>query len=194
MTTFNPAQIDGQPIKELPLSALIQPAKDIVSASGLRSFTQRGFFTKGSYNYFIELGQAVPLGELRALFPDWEEDEILTDGWENVSFDLELSATSVTMIMRGFYHKAPVPVDVTLTLGQGEAGYTKDSLTIFDRRTEKQTASTFKEVMETRMKSGDYKYAGSSDTYGEMAMVRILKVLNRFLKDWSLKNRIIERD
>ncbi len=181
-------------MKELPLSALLAPAKDIVSASGLRSFLQRGVFQKGSYSYFIELGHEVPLGELRALFPDWEEEEILTDGWETLSFELELAATRVTMNMRGFYHKPPVPIDVTLSLTQGEAGYVKDSITIVDRRTERTTTTSFKEVMETKMKSGDFKYANASDTYGEMTMLRITKVLNRFLKDWSLKNRIIERE
>ena len=192
--TINPDQIDGTPIRELPLSALVQPANDIITASGMRSFTQRGVYTKGKMNYFMELGHAVPMGELRPLFPNWDEEEILADGWENISFELELAMNKVTMVVRGFYEKPPVPVDVTFTIMQGESGYVKDSFIILDRRTDKASETSFKEIMETRMKSGDYTYAGSNDVYGEMPFMRIVKVINRFLKDWSLKNRIIERD
>ncbi|MBU1238772.1 hypothetical protein KKF84_16875 [Myxococcota bacterium] len=194
MTRINPAQIDGTPLRELPLSALIQPTNDIVTASGLRSFTQRGTYAKGRMNYFLELGTASPLGEIRPLFPEWEDEDLLSDGWENVSFSLEMAMNKVTMVLEGFYQKPPVPVDVTLSITQGEGGYLKDTLDIFDRRTGRDNMTSLKEIMETRMKSGDFKYAGAKDKYGEMNLDRILKVLNRYLKDWALMNRIIERD
>ncbi len=195
MTRINPAQIDGTPLRELPLSAFVQPANDIVTASGLRAVTQRGTYAKGRMNYFLELGTASPLGEIRPLFPEWEEEDLLADGWENCSFTLELAQNKVTMILEGYYHKPPVPLDITLTLVQGPEGhYLKDTLSIFDRRVERETPSSLKEIMEARMKSGDFKYAGSNDVYGEMSLERMFKVLNRYLKDWALMNRILERD
>jgi hypothetical protein len=194
MSAINPTQIDGNPIKELPLSALIQPANDIIAASGVRSFTQRATFAKDRSDFFIELGNQVPRGEIRPLFPQWEADELLTEGWEYISFNVELGSNTVSMSIEGHYFKTPVPVDLTLSFTQGASGYTNDSLVIIDRRNGREHNLSFKEIMETRMKSGDYKYAGTNDVYGEMSMVRIVKVFNRFLKDWSLKNRIIEKD
>ncbi len=193
MTTIHPTQLDGKAIQDLPLSALLQPASDIVRASGLESIVQVGFHQKNLFQFFIEFENGHPSGEIRPLFPELETEELFAEGWENISLELHLAVQKVTLVVRGYYFREPVPLDFSMTIVQGTNGYLKDEVTIHDRRIQETETTSLKEIMDIRLKSGDPKYAGANDVYGSMALSREMKILNRFLRDWTISHRIIER-
>ena len=64
MSTIHPTHLDGNPIQDLPLSALLQPASDIVKASGLESIRQIGFHHKKDFQFFFEFDAGRPTGEI----------------------------------------------------------------------------------------------------------------------------------
>jgi len=193
MSTIHPTQLDGNPIQDLPLSALLQPASDIVKASGLESIHQIGFYQKNNFQFFFEFDTGNPTGEIRPLFPAMDAEELMAEGWDHLALELHLAVQKVTLVIRGYYFREPVPLDFNLTIVQGPAGYLKDSMSITDRRIQEAETSSFKDLMEIRLKSGDPKYAGSNDVYGSMTITRMIKILNRYLRDWTVSHRIIER-
>ena len=193
MSTIHPTQLDGTPIQELPLSALLQPASDIVKASGVETIQQIGFYQKNNFQFFFEFENGHPGGEIRPLFPAMDVEELLAEGWEHIAVELHFSVQKVTLVLRGYYFREPVPLDFHLTITQGPSGYTRDAISITDRRIQEAENTSFKEIMDIRLKSGDPKYAGSNDVYGSMSMTRMVKILNRYLRDWTVSHRIIER-
>ncbi|PKN46058.1 MAG: hypothetical protein CVU59_07170 [Deltaproteobacteria bacterium HGW-Deltaproteobacteria-17] len=193
MSTIHPTQLDGNPIQDLPLTALLQPASDIVKASGLESIHQIGFYQKNNFQFFFEFETGHPSGEIRPLFPAMDSEELLAEGWDHVALELHLAVQKVTLVIRGYYFREPVPLDFHMTIVQGPAGYLKDTIVITDRRTQEPENTSFKDIMEIRLKSGDPKYAGTNDVYGSMTITRMVKILNRFLRDWTVSHRIIER-
>jgi hypothetical protein len=191
---YNPTQLDGTPIKEMRLGDLLAPATDVLKASGLESITQRVTHTANGSDFFLEFSNGIPTGEIRAIFPEMDRDEMMAEGWRDISLIISLSFGKVAMTWRGHYFKEPVPLDVDLTIIQGNSGYLSDKLILADRRVEKPEISSFKEIILARMKSGDPKYAKPGDDYGNMSFTRIYTVINRFLKDWTTSHRFIERD
>ncbi len=193
MDTIQHTHLDGGPIVELTLSALRQPATDIAKAAGIDTVRQVGLYRKGDSHFFFEFENHVPQGELRALFPAMELEELLAEGWEYLAVELHLSVQKVTFGLRGKYFREPVPLEFNFTLTQGPSGYVKDQISITDLRIDETENTTFKDIMEIRLKSGDPKYAGSNDVYGALPIQRIVKILNRFVRDWTVSHRIIER-
>lgn len=193
MSTIHPTHLDGNPIQDLPLSALLQPASDIVKASGLESIRQIGFYRKKDFQFFFEFDAGHPTGEIRPMYPAMDAEELMAEGWEHLALEVHLAVQKVTLVLRGYYFREPVPLDFQLTIQQGAAGYLKDSIVITDRRIQEAENSSFKDIMEIRLKSGDPKYAGSNDVYGSMTITRMVKILNRYLRDWTVSHRIIER-
>jgi len=193
MSTIHPTHLDGNPIQDLPLSALLQPASDIVKASGLESIRQIGFHHKKDFQFFFEFDAGRPSGEIRPMFPAMDAEELMAEGWEHLALEVHLAVQKVTLVVRGYYFREPVPLDFHLTIQQGPAGYLKDTIAITDRRIQETENSSFKDIMEIRLKSGDPKYAGANDIYGSMTITRMIKILNRYLRDWTVSHRIIER-
>ncbi|MDA3862797.1 MAG: hypothetical protein PF689_02910 [Deltaproteobacteria bacterium] len=194
MTKINPSQIDGTPIEELPLSKLIQPAEDILAASGLSTLLQRLVYTEKEKSFFLEFSNIMPSGEIRPLFPDFKKEKLLKSSWKKIFVEIILTNQGVRFNLKGHYFKSPVPIDLDFTILQGQKEYKEDSIKIFDRRIEKTYQTSFKEIMETKMKTGDLKYTKATEVYGELTIQKIIKIFNRFLKDWTLKHRIIERN
>lgn len=193
MSTIQPTQLDSTPIVELPLSALLQPASDIVKAAGIDTVKQVGLYKKDDSHFFFEFEHHVPQGEVRALFPALELEDLLAEGWEYLAIELHLSVQKVTFCMRGKYFREPVPLEFHFVLTQGPSSYVKDQISITDLRINETETTSFKEIMEIRLKSGDPKYAGSNDVYGNLPIQRIIKILNRYVRDWTVSHRIIER-
>jgi hypothetical protein len=194
-SSINPTQIDGNPIKELLFDELLPPGKDIVKACGIGKIVQRKVFTKDSSEFFIEFYNAVPRGEIVPLYPDFETDEVLDEGWQQVSVEYHYTNKDVTFEINGFYFREPVPIDIKVSLTQSSSGYVKDKVTINDRRTDEIDEETsLKQIMEAKLKSGGSKYAGPKDQYGTMLVARIFRLLNRYLKDWSVRHRFLEKD
>jgi len=192
--SINPYDIDGVPIKEAQFNVFIQPAKDILRAAGLPFIIQKQYFEKGKTEFFFEIEENIPIGEIRPMFPEFVEEDILTESWQHLFVEFDLYHGKVVFGINGVYSKDAVTMDVNFRLGHSKDSVVEDKIIIHDRRVEKPEEITLKEVMDFKFKSGDPKYASPKDVYGSMNIIRLTKVLNRYLKDWALKHRILERD
>ncbi|MBN2725107.1 MAG: hypothetical protein JXR95_13670 [Deltaproteobacteria bacterium] len=194
MVQINPTQLDGNPLRELKLSDIQSASEDILKASGLTSFVQRYTFTDNNESYFIEFDNLSPRGEIRPLIFKFERDEAMAEGWKIINLSLKFAFGSITFLVTGHYFREPVPVDFSFTYTMNGSNVVADSIVLSDRRIDDDELTSLKEVMSDKLKSGDPKYAGSNDVYGDMDFSRILKVINRFLKDWTTRHRFIEKD
>ncbi|MBU1218733.1 hypothetical protein KKF34_12495 [Myxococcota bacterium] len=194
MAQINPTQLDGNPVKDLVISNLLAASEDILKASGLTTFVQRYVYTEKETNYFIEFDNVSPRGEIRPLIFQFDREEAFTEGWKVISLELKFAFGSVTLMINGSYYREPVPVELKFVYTMKSSGVSHDSMIVIDRRIEKEELTSLKDVMSEKLKSGDPKYAGSSDIYGEIDTNRIVKILNRFLKDWCTRHRFIEKD
>ena len=188
--------VNGTPIMEAKLADLLEPAKSLLKNYSLAQLVQRQFYTEGEGDaFFVELDSSVPSSGFEVLFPELTKEDILVEGWKHIHFSIVLELKRVGLVIEGHYVKDPVPVDVKLRLFQGSSGYVEDLVELNDTRPGGyHERLTFKEILEAKLKSGDPKYAGPDDVYGEMSLARIFKVFGRFLRDWTMRHKFIEKD
>lgn len=181
--------------KNLPTLELWQENIKALNRLSLQSCRMRYAMTPDGITFLLRFENEIPVGALQFVFPDVDRDRLVRDGW--VRFVLTVTVTvegTLAVDLWGRYERDTVPLDVKVNfvrdIGLG-VGVASDTVSFTDVRDGSVVTSSFKEIIEARLKTGEPKYARKDDTVHDISVEGMVAVLTRFLKDSAVRRRVL---
>ncbi len=181
--------------KNLPTLELWQENIKALNQLSLFSCKMRYAMTPDGITFLLRFEDQVPVGALQFVFPDVDRDRLVKDGW--VRFVLTLTVTvegTLAVDLWGRYERDTVPLDVKVAfvrdIGLG-VGVGTDEVSFTDVRDGTVVTSSFKEIIEARLKTGEPKYARKDDQAHDISVEGMVAVLTRYLKDSAVRRRVL---
>ncbi len=181
--------------KNLPTLELWQENIKALNQLNLYSCRMRYAMTPDGITFLLRFEDQIPVGALQFVFPDVDRDRLVKEGW--VRFVLTLTVTvegTLAVDLWGRYERDTVPLDVKVAfvrdIGLG-VGVGTDEVTFTDARDGTVVASSFKEIIEARLKTGEPKYARKDDRVHDISVEGMVAVLTRYLKDSAVRRRVL---
>jgi len=181
--------------KNLPTMELWQENIRALSQCNLSNCQMRYALTADELTFLVRFENEIPVGRLNFVFPDVDKDRLVGDGWKR--FVLTVSITDegrLSVDLWGRYERDGVPLDIkgkfVRDIGLG-IGVAEDVVSFVDSRDGSTEESTLQHILDTKLKSGESKYARKDDSVSSISVEGMIAVLTRYFKDSAVRRRVL---
>ncbi|MCD6499165.1 MAG: hypothetical protein J7M25_12815 [Deltaproteobacteria bacterium] len=181
--------------KNLPTMELWQENIRALNQCSLSNCQMRYALTSDELTFLVRFENEIPVGRLNFVFPDVDKDRLVGDGWKR--FVLTVSITDegrLSVDLWGRYERDSVPLDIkgkfVRDIGLG-IGVAEDVVSFVDTRNGTTEDNTLQQILDTKLKSGEPKYARKDDSVSSISVEGMIAVLTRYFKDSAVRRRVL---
>lgn len=183
--------------KNLPTMDLWQENIKALNQCQVSKCQMRYALTAEELTFLMRFENEIPVGRLNFLFPAIEREMLISQGWEKFILTLGVSDEgNLSVEIRGHYKRDGVPLDTRVRfvrdLGVG-VGIAEEEATFTDRRDGSEHPSSISAILDTKLKSGERKYARKDDDVKTLSVEGMVAVLCRYLKDSAVRRRVLPK-
>lgn len=180
--------------KNLPTLELWQENIRALNQNNISNCQMRYAVTPDSLTFIMRFENEVPVGQLDFFFPEVESKKVISDGWARFVLTVTVSDEGrLSVDIWGRYERDSVPLDVKVVfvrdIGMG-VGIASDEISFTDARDSSSETTSFATVIDTKMRSGDRKFARKDDDVRQVSVEGMIAILARYLKDSAVRRRV----